>query len=84
MPQHAEKVQPHNPRNTTPRSLIKNNTFQDHCLQNHHSATSVAPLQDHSAGVVLFKDHKSKCVALFQDHLSLVNIKDIFSLKNHS
>ena len=60
---HAEKVPPHNPSNTTPRSVIKNNTFQDHCLQDHQSTTSVAPLQDHSTAVASFQDHSSKSVA---------------------
>ena len=72
-PLHKEKVPPHNPSNTTPRSAIESNTFQDHCLQDHHATTNVAPLQNHSTGV-----------APFQDHFSLNDVKDIFTLKKHS
>ena len=83
-PLHAEQVPPHNPTNKTPRSVIKNNTFQDHCLQDHHLTTSVAPLQDHSTGVAPLQDHKTKCLASFQDPLSVADVKDIFTLKKNS
>ena len=69
---------------TTSRSVIKNNIFQDNCLQEHHSTTSVSPLQDHSTGVALLHDHNSKSVAPSQDHLSLEDIKDILTLIKHS
>ena len=82
-PVHAEKLPPHNPSNTTPRSVIKNNTFQDQCLQDHYSTTSVAPLQDLSTGVAPFHDHNSKSIASSKDHLSLADVRDIFNFKNN-
>ena len=59
-------------------TLSKTIAWQDHC-----STTRVAPLQDHSTSVAPFQNHNSKqCRLLFKYHLSLVGVKDIFTLEN--